>query len=348
MKTQETQRELLVDHVKTTFDRLQSFIDSGMSMSHIYQPVMLAYLLEHQGEASAEDIAESILLHDDSQLRYYRDIVKKMPGQVLAKHGVIEKGPKGSNRFFLRGYDELSPSERKRLQLQCEIRLAEYVEKRGKAAIFAHRDHSRDEIPGSLRYDTLKAAEFRCQLCGIPASDKALEVDHIIPVNHGGTNVPHNLQALCYSCNAMKRDRDDTDFRQWPEQYAHRQPDCLFCDPAGNQIEVLAENELALLLKDNFPVSQGHCLAIPKRHAETYFDLNPAELNGINHLLRDQREALMAEDANITGFNMGTNAGASAGQSVFHAHVHLIPRRDGDQENPRGGVRKVFPDKADY
>ncbi|QSP93847.1 HIT domain-containing protein [Marinobacter salinisoli] len=337
-----------MDRSETTYTRLQNFIEQRMSMSHIYHPVMLAYLLEHHGEASAEDIAESILLHDDSQLRYYREIVKKMPGQVLAKHGIVEKGPRGSSRYFLAGYDELSPSERKRLQLLCEIRLAEYIEKRGKEAIFAHRDHSRDEIPGSLRYEALKRAEFRCQLCGVLASEKALEVDHIIPVNHGGTNDLNNLQALCYSCNAMKRDRDDTDFRDWPKQYEHRAPDCLFCHPEQNQITVLAENELALLLKDNFPVSPGHCLAIPRRHVQTYFDLNPAELNAINALLHERRAVLMEEDPSITGFNMGTNAGASAGQSVFHAHIHLIPRRDGDQENPRGGVRKVFPDKADY
>jgi diadenosine tetraphosphate (Ap4A) HIT family hydrolase len=336
-----TQRE-------TTFNRLKEFIDNQMSMSHIYQPVMLAYLLEHNGEASAESIAEAILLHDDSQLRYYCEIVKKMPGQVLHKRGILEKGPVGSNRFFLKGFRELSPSERKRLQLHCEVRLAEYIEKRGKEAIFAHRDHSRDEIPGSIRYDVLKNAEFRCQLCGIPASEKALEVDHIIPVNLGGANHRHNLQALCYSCNAMKRDRDDTDFRDWPAQYQYRELDCLFCNPVQNQIEVLAENELGLVIKDNFPVSPGHCLVIPKRHVETYFDINQAELVALNYLVRDQRDALMDQDPLIAGFNVGSNSGLSAGQSVFHAHVHLIPRRDGDQDNPRGGVRKVFPDKSDY
>lgn len=337
-----------MDQPQTTFDRLQTFIDTGMSMSHIYQPVIVAYLLEHQGEASAEDLAEAILLHDDSQLRYYRGIVMDKPKSVLTNHGVIKKGPRGSSRFFLDGYHELSPSERKRLQLQCEIRLAEYIEKRGKEEIFKHRDKSRKPIPGTLRYEVLKRAEYRCVLCGIAGSDKNLEPDHIIPKSHGGTDTIENLQALCCSCNAMKRDLDDTDFRDWPAQYQHRKPDCLFCHPSKNRIEVLAENELALLLKDNFPVSPGHCLAIPKRHIETYFDLNQAELNAVNQLIRDRRETLLQQDTTITGFNIGTNAGDSAGQSVFHAHIHLIPRRDGDQENPRGGVRKVFPAKADY
>lgn len=333
---------------KSTFDRLSDFIEHRMSMSHIYQPVMLAYLFEHQGEASAQDIAEAILLHDDTQLRYYRDIVKKMPGKVLSNHDIIEKGPAGSGRFFLKGYHELSPSERKRLQLLCEIRLAEYIEQRGKDAIFAHRDHSRQAIPGSLRFLVLKSAEFRCELCGVPASDKALEVDHIIPKNHGGGDTIDNLQALCFSCNAMKRDSDDTDFRTWRYQYAYRDTGCLFCSPVERGITVLDENDLALLLKDNFPVSPGHCLAIPRRHVATYFDLNQAELNAVNRLLATQRTHLLAEDPSITGFNIGANAGQSAGQTVFHAHIHLIPRRDGDQENPRGGVRKIFADKADY
>ncbi|MCG7199642.1 HIT family protein [Marinobacter pelagius] len=130
--------------------------------------------------------------------------------------------------------------------------------------------------------------------------------------------------------------------------HAKTTSDCLFCHPVENRIEVLAENELALLLKDNYPVSPGHCLAVPRRHVETYFDLSQTEIIALNELLRERRKALLAEDAHITGFNVGTNAGASAGQSVFHAHIHLIPRRDGDQDNPRGGVRKVFPDKASY
>ena len=122
--------------------------------------------------------------------------------------------------------------------------------------------------------------------------------------------------------------------------------DCRFCDP--KQDEVLDQNELGLTIIDTAPVAAGHCIVIPRRHAATYFDLRRDEVLAIDQLLHRARERLLAEDLAITGFNIGTNAGKSAGQSVMHAHIHLIPRRDGDQEDPRGGVRRIVPQKALY
>ena len=122
--------------------------------------------------------------------------------------------------------------------------------------------------------------------------------------------------------------------------------ECRFCRPKKR--ETLASNEYALVLIDTYPVVEGHCLIVPRRHAPTLFDLTPAEAAAIQVLVQDARAMLMAEDPTITGFNLGTNAGRSAGQSVFHCHYHLFPRRDGDQENPRGGIRRIFPDKALY
>jgi len=126
------------------------------------------------------------------------------------------------------------------------------------------------------------------------------------------------------------------------------QAGCLFCELPADRFEIIDQNELCLTLSDNYPVTEGHCLIIPRRHAVTYFDMNPAEVEAANRLLHRSRERLQGADAAISGFNFGTNAGRSAGQSVFHAHIHLIPRRDGDQEDPQGGVRKIFPDKAKY
>jgi diadenosine tetraphosphate (Ap4A) HIT family hydrolase len=129
-------------------------------------------------------------------------------------------------------------------------------------------------------------------------------------------------------------------------------PGCLFCELPADKFEVLDENELCLTLQDNYPVSEGHCLIVPRRHVANYFEMNPAEIDAANRLMHRARERLRADDPSITGFNtgfnIGTNAGKSAGQSVFHAHIHFIPRRDGDQEDPQGGVRKIFPDKAKY
>lgn len=126
------------------------------------------------------------------------------------------------------------------------------------------------------------------------------------------------------------------------------EPGCLFCELPADKFEVLDENELCLTLQDSYPVSAGHCLIVPRRHVRDYFDMNPAEIDAANRLMHRARERLQADDPSITGFNIGTNAGKSAGQSVFHAHIHFIPRRDGDQEDPQGGVRKIFPEKAKY
>ena len=89
-------------------------------------------------------------------------------------------------------------------------------------------------------------------------------------------------------------------------------------------------------------------MIVPRRHVINYFDMNPGEIDAANRLLHRSRERLKAHDPSISGFNIGTNAGKSAGQSVFHAHIHFIPRRDGDQKDPQGGVRNIFPEKAKY
>ena len=121
---------------------------------------------------------------------------------------------------------------------------------------------------------------------------------------------------------------------------------CLFCNPKPHHI--IDQNEWGLTLTDSFPVVQGHSLIVPKRHAPTCFDLNAEEVLAIAELAQRARIRAMAQDPSVSGFNIGANAGPSAGQSVFHCHFHLFPRRDGDQENPRGGVRRIFPDKALY
>lgn len=91
-----------------------------------------------------------------------------------------------------------------------------------------------------------------------------------------------------------------------------------------------------------------HTLIIPKRHVADYFGLYRPELNAIHALLKQQREEILAADPAVTGFNVGINSGAVAGQTVFHVHVHLIPRRADDVADPRGGVRGVIPEKQKY
>jgi diadenosine tetraphosphate (Ap4A) HIT family hydrolase len=127
-----------------------------------------------------------------------------------------------------------------------------------------------------------------------------------------------------------------------PEQTAN----CLFCRSPNRR--VLAKNKLGYAYLDGHPVTEGHTLVVPWRHAETYFDLDAAEVSALNDLLCQAREIIVAEDRSVTGFNIGMNCGASAGQSIGHCHIHLIPRRQGDVADPRGGVRSVIPDKRRY
>lgn len=122
--------------------------------------------------------------------------------------------------------------------------------------------------------------------------------------------------------------------------------DCLFCEI--DKTRIISENDLAYAIRDGFPVTEYHTLIIPKRHAETYFDMTPDEKRACDELLHLIKEEVLSNDESVTGFNVGMNAGSSAGQTIFHSHIHLIPRRDGDLENPRGGVRGVIPNKQKY
>lgn len=121
---------------------------------------------------------------------------------------------------------------------------------------------------------------------------------------------------------------------------------CLFCNLPDN-LKIQAENDLAFAVFDGFPVNPGHVLVMPKRHVANYFELTKNELSAIQELLFLMKSRVEKE-FHPDGFNIGINVGECAGQSVFHVHVHLIPRFKGDVENPRGGVRGVIPAKQKY
>jgi len=121
--------------------------------------------------------------------------------------------------------------------------------------------------------------------------------------------------------------------------------ECAFCHLAPAR--VLDGNELATALADAFPVSPGHTLVIPRRHVCDFFGLSPTELSAVLELLFRMRSRLAAEHQ-PDGFNVGVNVGAAAGQTVMHAHVHLIPRYFGDATEPQGGVRNVIEGMGRY
>jgi len=121
---------------------------------------------------------------------------------------------------------------------------------------------------------------------------------------------------------------------------------CIFCAEVVGR--AFLQNDLAYAVRDGFPVTDGHCLIIPFRHVETYFDMSESEVLACNKLLFQVKQELLSTDSNIGGFNIGVNSGEVAGQTIFHCHIHLIPRRVGDVENPRGGIRHLIPGKGFY
>lgn len=120
---------------------------------------------------------------------------------------------------------------------------------------------------------------------------------------------------------------------------------CPFCTLPPERI--VAANAVGWVVRDAYPVSPGHTLIIPRRHMGSFFELSADERLGLLALLDEARAALQASDA-PQGYNIGVNDGPAAGQTVPHLHIHLIPRYAGDRADPRGGVRWVLPDRAQY
>lgn len=142
----------------------------------------------------------------------------------------------------------------------------------------------------------------------------------------------------------IKGNKDDTDFT---EDRVESVEDCQFCYHNLKARVVEAYNSV-FAIADCFPVSEGHLLIIPKRHTIDYFSLTEVEKQDVDKLIQMLRTKILENDSAVTGFNIGINCGESAGQTIFHCHIHLIPRREGDTPNPRGGVRGVIPHKMGY
>ena len=110
----------------------------------------------------------------------------------------------------------------------------------------------------------------------------------------------------------------------------------------------MEQNELCYAREDRYPVTKFHALIIPNRHVQTYFDLEQSEVSAIHRMLVSVKQRIQHKDGTVSAFNIGVNSGKDAGQSISHLHIHLIPRRNGDVENPQGGVRGVIPSKMHY
>lgn len=124
---------------------------------------------------------------------------------------------------------------------------------------------------------------------------------------------------------------------------------CFFCRMLKNDTrnEILLQNDLAVMIRDTYPVSNGHSLIIPRRHVSSFFDTSPEERTALLALL-DQTKKDLDREFSPDDYNVGINDGPFAGQSIPHLHMHIIPRYKGDRDDPRGGVRWIIPEKAKY
>jgi diadenosine tetraphosphate (Ap4A) HIT family hydrolase len=122
---------------------------------------------------------------------------------------------------------------------------------------------------------------------------------------------------------------------------------CPFCS-TSIESEIIQRLGTTIAIEDKNPVTKGHVLVLPIRHTPDFFSMTFEEKKDADRLIRILCDRIAKSDTTVTGFNVGTNCGKSAGQSIMHAHIHLIPRRDGDMPKPKGGVRGVIPDKMGY
>ena len=195
------------------YEELIDFITNKMSMAHIYQPLLIKELVKCDGAATVRQLALAMLIMDESQIQDYKKKFKRWPEETLRKHGVLDR-----NKELVSLTTKPMTLEQKSEILQlCEQKICEYVRKRGDAIWDLYGS---SPVTKSLRYEVLKRANRRCELCGVKEGDNAYEerlplhVDHIIPHSKGGPTELENLQALCRKCNQGKGNRDDTDFRR--------------------------------------------------------------------------------------------------------------------------------------
>ncbi len=245
------------------FEQLIDFIENKMSMSHIYQPLLIRSLVETGGMATLRQLAHAFLSQDESQIIYYEKRIKEMPLKVLSKHKVVSY----EGGLVSLATKKLTFEQKAKIKMLCEQKIQEFVEKRG-LSIWDYRLLDSDPIPDSIRYQVLKESRGRCELCGATKKERPLDIDHIIPRSRGGKNEKANLQVLCSKCNRSKGNKDNTDFHnQIAEDY---DPSCPFCNPVTN---IIAENESVFAIYDKYLVTPLHTLVIPKRHTSDYFTM---------------------------------------------------------------------------
>ncbi len=191
-----------------TFDELLKFVESELRMSHVYQPLLISFLVESGGAATVRQLAQEFALADEASVLHYEKRIKEMPVPVLAKRGVVSKRAELIELQVVK----LTYEQSSQIRAACEKRIADFLQSRG-VEIWSGLLEM-DPVPSTVRYDVLKR-DRKCVLCGATPeidTEVLLHVDHIVPRSKGGSNEMNNLQVLCAECNLGKSNRDDTSF----------------------------------------------------------------------------------------------------------------------------------------
>jgi ATP adenylyltransferase len=317
-------------------NKLKDFLKSKMKMSGPYQPVIIKCLLENDGQASLDVIAKELSANDPEAIGYYKEKLKIYPKEVLKNHDIasLEKGT-----YKLSADIKLTPEEKQELIVLSSNKMEEFYTKH------PYSDFARHGW-GNLRHKMISDHPY-CTMCGAkPSPDIMLDIDHIQPASKGGSDDPSNLQVLCHKCNRGKGNDLIKSAKEAHTEYKNHQEDCIFCKMEESRIEF--EDDYIFMIKDKYPVTEGHSLIIPKRHVSSALELTDIEMLSIYHTSKIISESLLASDHKIDGFNLGFNVGKDAGQTVFHVHFHIIPRRKGDVSDPTGGIRNIIPGMGKY
>lgn len=314
---------------------LKEFLLIKMKMSGIYQPLIIKHLLQGNGKASLKEIAQDLATNDQDIIDDFIERLKIHPRTVLKKHGVATIS---GNEYVLSM--ELGDSKEALIKL-CDDRIRQFLETGGTVS-------GKPAGWGLKRIFLITQKPF-CELCGARPSQNAqvvLDIDHIKPSSKGGSDDIENLQVLCSKCNRAKGNNLLPSASHVHQKYLNHKNECVFCSLESER--VIYQDEYVKVFKDAYPVTKDHTLIVPVRHIETALELTPTEISLIFQKAKEVSELLEIEDGSIKGFNLGFNVGEVAGQTVGHAHFHIIPRRIGDVEDPVGGIRNIFPGKGNY
>jgi len=249
---------------------LLEFLRERMTMTNVYQPVVIRELLLHEGWRTKEQLGVALAAYDLAVQEYYARIVMRWPKITLAKHGIVEYVRHGSV-FRLLHYPEGAALREKAVQI-CDQKIEDWF----------YKKKSKERAPeagASVRYQVLKEAGGKCQLCGIAAEVRPIDIDHIVPRSKAdrngkvrlknrlvNVNDRENLQALCFACNRAKRDSDETDFRRREKLVRDRIPEIIRAQGRTPEVEELTGKALRAALYDKLSEEHAELLRANEAH----------------------------------------------------------------------------------